>query len=294
MIVKSKSRGDAVQLANYLLDKRDNEKVQILAIHGTATPNDLKRSLIEMELTVELTNGSKGLHHAQIAPRGFESQSMTPNDWLKCVNIYAKNHELEGQKWAAVLHTKDDGTHLHVAFERYNHETGKLVRDNFNYYKNNHARLEMEKELGHFPTPWRRDDTQELDHKKTLTSIWDYSENGVDFIQLAEDQGYKIAKGLDRRPFRVITPEGTTLDLVKQLDGVYTADVRKVLSGIELQFEAEALEARKQKKHIEFSTNKSEIEVKDDVDQMLEMLMKKQRELEQQMRQNGMDQGISM
>ncbi|MCE7073703.1 relaxase/mobilization nuclease domain-containing protein [Dyadobacter sp. CY327] len=267
MIVKGKSRGDAVQLANYLLDKRDNEEIRVLGIHGTATPNDLKRSLIEMELTVELTDGTKGLHHGQIAPRPHEAVAMTDKDWHYCIETYAKFNELEGQKWAAVLHTKNGSTHAHLVFERYDHDTGTLRRDNFNYYKNNKARHEIEAALGHAPTPWRRDKTQEVDHKKTLTEIWDFSKDGVEFIEHAEAIGYQVAKGLDRRPYKVITQDGKSLDLVRQLDGIKTAEVKKQLDQIRLQTEAEALhkitvEKRQSVKEtrVVFEENKTDIQ----------------------------------
>ncbi|MCF0075427.1 hypothetical protein LZD49_33420 [Dyadobacter sp. CY261] len=241
MIVKGKSRGDAVQLANYLLDKRDNDQVRLLGIRGTATPNDLKRSLIEMELTVELTDGKLGLHHGQIAPRAHESLTMTDDDWWKCVEIYAKHNDLEGQKVAVELHQKNGAWHAHTVFERYDHTTGSLRRDSYNYYSNNQARAEMEKHFGHEPTPWRRDKTHEVDHKKTLSEIWDFSKNGIEFIEHAEALGYEVAKGLDRRPYKVITPDRKSLDLVKQLEGAKTADVRRQIGDIDLQTEAEAL-----------------------------------------------------
>lgn len=313
MIVKGKSRGDALQLATYLLDKRDNEDIQILGIYGTATPDDLKRSLLEMELTVELTDGWKGLHHGQIAPRDFESREMTMEDWHYCVETYAKNTGHEGQKWAAVLHTKNGSTHAHVVFERYNHDTGQLIRDSFNYYDNNQTRADLEEHFGHERTPWRRDKTHEENHKVTLTQIWEYSENGQDFIDQAESMGYQVAKGLDKRPYKVITPDGKSLDLVRQLQGVKTADVKKDLDKIQLQTEAEALrKITNEKKNSvelkrkEFIDNLDEIQpVKQepkknqlsDEERLLAELMKKAQEQQEKrlrmLRQNQQDQGMT-
>ncbi|MCE6993125.1 relaxase/mobilization nuclease domain-containing protein [Dyadobacter sp. CY323] len=287
-----------MQLAMYLLDKRDNEKIEILDIRGTATPTDLKRSLLEMELTVELTNGLKGLHHGQIAPRAHESRNMTIDDWHYCIETYARNTGHEGQKYAAVLHTKKGSTHAHVVFERYKHETGTLIRDSFNYYDNNHTRAELEKHFGHEPTPWRRDKTHEQNHKKTLSEIWEYSKDGIDFIEQAEAMGYQVAKGLDRRPYKVITPDRQSLDLVRQLDGVKTAEVKKEFADILLQTEAEALRKIAVEKKVEIEEKRQEfidnfrkqedkeVEKKpeseiDDIADEMERLLKQARDREQ-------------
>ncbi|MCE6993195.1 hypothetical protein, partial [Dyadobacter sp. CY323] len=63
MVIKGRSRGNGVQLADYLLGKKENDQVQLLEVRGTSRPKDLKKSLLEMSLTSELTKGIHGLYH---------------------------------------------------------------------------------------------------------------------------------------------------------------------------------------------------------------------------------------
>lgn len=51
-----------------------------------------------------------------------------------------------------------------------------------------------------------------------------------DFVREAGKAGYQIASVNDHWPWRVITPEGKSLDLVRQLETARTKDVRSVCS----------------------------------------------------------------
>jgi hypothetical protein len=247
MIIKGKSRGNGAQLADYLVSKRDNDLVQILDVRGTATPQNLKRSLLEMSLSSEQTKGVHGLYHLQLNPnpKGGEDRAMAQADWLMAADIAEKHLGLNNQKRAIVLHEKSGRVHAHIVWERYDHEKGRLISDSKNYKAQDKARAELEQVLNHERTPQKRDKTKEPEHKAILTEIWVNSANGHEFREKAKLAGYEIARGLDRRPFKVVTPDGVSLDLVRQLEGIKTAQVAGQLNSVKLPMEVEALKLQK-------------------------------------------------
>lgn len=259
-IIKGRSRGNGKQLGTYLLHSKGNDRVEVLDIRGTSHPNDLQKSLLEMSLTSELTKGKNGIYHLQFNPAIGEDQAMSPEDWLTAADILDRHLELDGHKRAIVLHEKNGRIHAHISWERYDHETGKLWDDGLNYRKHDQAREEIERVLGHERTRQqeKEQDPQErkkTDYKRELSDLWEQATDGESFVKEAEKAGYQIAAGDDRRPWRVITPEGESLDLVRQLETAKTKDVRERLQPIrdQLQTEAEALEemreAAKQKEN---------------------------------------------
>jgi hypothetical protein len=242
MVIKGRSRSNGAQLAEYLLQSKENDRAYVLDIRGTANDNNLKKSLLEMSLSSELTKrGKLGLYHAQVNPAIGEDQPMSAEDWLKAADILEENLGLAGQKRAIVLHEKNGRLHGHVVWERYDHDTGKLRADGKNYEKHDKARAEIERTLGHELTPQKAQ--RELTDKERLMQLWQDHPDGREFIVAAEREGYQVAQGNDRRPFRVVTPDGQSLDLTRQLDGIKTKEVRDKLQPIrdDIPTEAEAL-----------------------------------------------------
>lgn len=240
-IVKGKSRGNGAQLARYLENTEENEHFHVLDIQGTNHPKDLKKSLTEMSLTSELTKGKHGLYHVQFSPEMGFDRRMPPREWLKAAQIIEKHLRLVGQKRVIVLHEKEGRIHGHMVWERYNHATGKLIPMSKNYEKHDKARGEIEKVLSHnrtyqrstAPVSEKLNRLQEKkDHKKELTKIWHNTKDGASFVKEAQKAGYKIAVGQER-PWRVVTPDGKDLNLVKQLDkGINTKEVGERLNPI--------------------------------------------------------------
>lgn len=64
---------------------------------------------------------------------------MTAADWLKAVAILEKHLGFEGQKRIIVLHERNGCVHVHVAWERYDQETGTLHGDSLNFKKHDKA-----------------------------------------------------------------------------------------------------------------------------------------------------------
>lgn len=246
MVIRGKPRGDGKQLASYLLKKGDNEAVYVLDIRGTADPDNLRDSLFEMSLTSELSKTDKGLYHAQLNPAIGEDKIMTNDDWLRAADILEKELKLEGQKRAIVMHEKSGRIHAHVVWERYDHDKGSMIHDGKNFHAHDRARLAIEKELSQKHTPKRN--AKRPDMKVELTELWYKTKTGEDFIKAAEEKGYIIAVSRERRPYRVVDDKGQDHDLVKQIDGVRTGDIREVFKEIKLPTKKQAFKTVRTKK----------------------------------------------
>jgi hypothetical protein len=242
MVIRGSTRGNGKQLAGYLLSKKDNENIHVLEVEGKvdADKKELFYALASMSLTSDLTKSDKGLYHAIINPGYGDDQKMTPDDWMKAADILAKHTKFENQRRIIVLHEKKGRTHAHVVFERYDHEKGKMKSDSWNYRGQDKARFEMEKVFAHAKTPNKN--LKRPEARRDLTELWKSSKSGRDFIAAAKANGYIIAKGSGRRPYMVIDNTGRSFDLVREIQGVKTKEVKERLSAERLKTDKEEIE----------------------------------------------------
>lgn len=259
MVIRGKPRGNGKQLAHYLAvhSWKENDDIQILEVAGRLQADEtyLHETMLSMSLTSELTKSDKGLYHAQINPAYSEDRGMSQNDWLEAADILGKELGLEHQRRVIVLHEKKGRMHAHVVWERYDHETGKMISDSFSRLAQDRARKEMERIFEHKQTPHRNKSRPEL--KDALTSFWNQTETGAEFVSMIYDNGYMVAQGVPDRPFMVVDDTGRTFDLVKQLKGVRTKEVRQRLKGEQLTPEKQAIEFMRNRKQEETGSGKS-------------------------------------
>lgn len=243
MVIGGKIRGNAPQLADYLLTLAENERITIMDVDGRQDADQayLKDMLYSMELNSELTRSSNSVYHAYINPNPTDTtdRAMTMEEWQKSVDILTAQLGYEDQRRVVVLHEKPGNrVHAHVVYERYNHERGVMATYEHNYKAHDRARAEMEQVLEHKPTPQKNKNRDR--HKQTLTEIWQRTKTAQEFMTEAQANGYKIAKGTDR-PFRVVDENGVSFDLVRKLDGVKTKEVRERFGDTELIPEKQAI-----------------------------------------------------
>lgn len=212
--------------------------MRVFDIRGTTQQGDLRQSLLEMSLTSELTKSDKGLYHVQICPAYGEDRKMTDADWIKAVDIMELETGYTGQKRAIVMHEKNGKVHAHVVWERYDHDKGIMIPNKFSRLAQDRARIQMEKEFEHIRTPERNKHRPEM--KQYLTDIWQQTKDAGEFMQTIGDKGYVIAAGM-QRPYMVIDNTGRSFDLVRQLDGVKTREVRERFKATRLVKEKEAI-----------------------------------------------------
>ena len=162
MVIRGKPRGNGSQLADYLLTPADNDNIRVFDIRGTAHPDNLKYSLLEMSLTSELTKSHMGLYHSQINPAIGEDRLMTREEWLRAADILERELKLDNQKRVIVLHEKRGRIHAHVIWERYDHDAGKMISDSHSRLAQDRARKTMEQELVQKPTPERNQRRPEM------------------------------------------------------------------------------------------------------------------------------------
>lgn len=242
MVIRGNSRSNARQLSHYLLTMKDNEAIRILDIDGQMNPQaeDLHRSIYLMEVSAELSKSDKGLYHAQINPAIGEDKLMNDEHWLQASDILANQLGLENQRRAIVLHTKRGRTHAHVVWERFDHTQGRMVSDSFSRLAQDRARKEMEAAFSQKPTPHRNKHRPEL--KASLTELWQQTEDGKQFIKVANRRGYLISTGSGRSPFMVVDENGRSYDLTRQLKNVRLKEVRQRLRHETLLDEKQAIE----------------------------------------------------
>lgn len=247
MVIRGRTRGNGAQLGDYLLANAENESVRVFDIRGTSQPDDVRKSLIEMSLTSELTRSQKGLYHAQINPAYGEDKQMSREDWFKAADMLENELKLTGQKRVIVLHEKKGRIHAHVVWERYDHEKGRMISDSYSRLAQDRARQAMERELEHKKTPERNQRRPEM--KKILTDLWKKAATAAEFIREVQAKGYKIARGERRRPFMVVDETGRSFDLARQLEGVRTKEIKERLAFQKLPTEKQAIKSVRAKQN---------------------------------------------
>lgn len=227
-------------LARYLLTKGDNDEVNLFDIYGTSHPKDLRKSLLEMSLTSELSRTDKGLYHVVINPRPGEDKRMTREDWMRAVEIMEEETRFKGQKRIMVMHQKKDRFHMHVAWERYCHETQKILSNRHSRIAQDRARKRMERELYQQHTPDVNAERPDL--RKLLAEIWQHHASGKDLVKALTKEGYTVCRSADRRPFVIVNSAGRSFNLVREAK-VKTKEVRERFKGMVLPNDKETIQA---------------------------------------------------
>lgn len=257
MIIKGKSRASAGQAGNYLLDQKQNERVELIEIKGTLSDN-VKDAMREWEAIAAGSRAEKPFYHASINPE--KGVYLTPEQWEKAVDLLAKNLGLENCARVVVEHDKDGRTHRHILFNRVDPETGKAVRMSHNYRAHELTSLALAKEFGLNRPKGRhvleegekpadrgpnhdevkqsaktgvklykwRDEIRDI-YTKTLEGKPDAT--GQEIAAALEEKGHMIAKG-DKVAFMILDPSGTPHRMAQSL-GLKVKDLKESFSDID-------------------------------------------------------------
>lgn len=172
---------------------------------------------------------------------------------------------------ALVLHEKSGRKHLHVALERYNHETGKVIPFSHNYARHLSAGQKLSRHFGLQEMPERNPSRTIM--KDTLTRLWEETQDATSFLQRAKQEGYMVSKGYDRKPFLVVDSTGRSFNLVRHLDGINTKAVKERFKGIALMEEREAVAVVRSQTTM--AKNKQGLNRQDDRQAFLDILQQK-------------------
>lgn len=265
MIIKGKSRAGPSQLARHLGRTDTNERVEVLELAWSG--DSVERALRDWQVISEGTKGKLGLYHVNIDPDA--KYDMTPQQWMRAVDILEEELGLQGQPRAVVMHEKHGREHIHVVWCRTDIDTMTLRRYSNNYLAHERASLRMEQEFGHEHVPgkhakrdrekqpdfpraevshdeWQQAERGGMGHrerKAQVTALYESSDSGPAFKAALEDAGYVLARG-DRRDFVILDSDAKAHSLGRQLPGVKAKELREFMVDIDPEGLPSVKEAR--------------------------------------------------
>jgi hypothetical protein len=130
MILKAKERGNAPQLARYLLAMRDNDHVELHEVRGFIS-DDLIEAFGEADAIAWGTRCEKHLFSMSFNPP--EGANASIEDFEKAIEQVEAKLGLEGQPCTIVFHEKDGRRHAHAVWSRIDRE--RMWAINLNHYK---------------------------------------------------------------------------------------------------------------------------------------------------------------
>ena len=270
MIVKGNIRTNGSSLGSYLLsegrfekNKEKNERIEVWEANGFEQGDRIQDILADFEHSAAGTQCEKPLFHVQI--RAGKGEHLTREQFLESVNRLEEKLELTGHERVIVAHTLEGQEHLHVVWNRIDHEQEKAVE--LHYYKHKCTDLarELEKEFGLRELSAQKqqgklsrdEEQQAIRHdekpqeiKAAVRECWEQSDSGKAFVNALDERGYLLAAG-DRRDYVIVDELGGTYSPAR-LTGSKAAQVRERLSDIDreaLPSVAEAKEMQDDRAH---------------------------------------------
>lgn len=242
MILKAKERGNAPQLAKYLLSMRDNEHVELHDLRGFVS-DDLADAFLEAEAISKGTKCKNHLFSMSLNPP--ENQNVSREDFERAVDQIESKLGLDDHARAIVFHEKEGRRHGHAVWSRIDSET--MRAKNMSFYKQKLMDVSRDIYLEHGwdmpkgmidrsmrnPLNFSRAEWQQAQRSKqdpklikaAFQECWKNSD-GTDALKASlEDKGFFLAKG-DRRGVVAVDARGETYSLSRWA-GVKAKDVRE-------------------------------------------------------------------
>ena len=270
MIVKGNIRTNGSSLGSYLLsegrfekNKEKNERIEVWEANGYEQGDRLQDILADFQHSAENTQCEKPLFHVQI--RAGKDEQLTRDQFLESVNRLEEKLELTGHERVIVAHTLEGQEHLHVVWNRIDHEQEKAADLHYYKHKCTDVARELEKEFGlrelsaqKQKSKLSRDEEQQAirhdqkpqEVKAAVRECWEQSDSGKAFVTALDERGYLLAAG-DRRDYVIVDELGGTYSPAR-LTGSKAAQVRERLSDIDreaLPSVAEAKEMQDDRAH---------------------------------------------
>lgn len=229
MILKAKERGDAGQLARYLLAMRDNEHVELHEVSGFVS-DDLIEAFSEADAIAKGTRCKNYLFSMSLNPP--ESADVPTKEFEHAADQIGKKLGLDNQPRAIVFHEKDGRRHAHVVWSRIDTERMRAI--NLPHYKSKLKDVSRELYLEHGwdmprglqdrrlrdPLHFSREEWQQAKRvgldpreiKAVFRKCWEASDNRASFEQALKERGFWLARG-DRRGFVAVDYLGEVYSL---------------------------------------------------------------------------------
>lgn len=229
MILKAKERGDAPQLARYLLSMHDNEHVELHDVRGFVS-DDLRGAFSEADAIAKGTRCKNYLFSMSLNPPANEK--VRTEDFELAIERIEQKLGLEDQPRAVVFHEKDGRRHAHVVWSRIDSERMRAL--NMAHYKMKLRDVSRElflergwdmprglqdralrDPLNFSQEEWQQARRAGIDPRETkavLRQCWERSDNRASFERALKERGFWLARG-DRRGFVAIDYRGEVYSL---------------------------------------------------------------------------------
>ena len=245
MIIKGSAGGKgghAGALARHLMRTDENSRVEILELDPAAPADNLKAVLNEFQmLAAANTRGERGFYQASLNPE-IEDRSLTEEEWRKAADILEAKLGFENLPRAIVLHEKDGREHIHVVWQRYDIESGKLRPYSHNYKAHVEAARDIEQalDLNRFQDivqdrSYDFDQTQKSnrtdltppERKELVTELFNQADSSKAFIAALDEAGFDLARGDKPNTFVLIDAHGEVHALHRQITGIKKAEIHE-------------------------------------------------------------------
>ena len=249
MILKGNIRAGASELADHLMNTRDNDRVELAGIEGFAS-QDLHGALAEAYAVSAGTNCTKYLYSLSINP----DQELTREQYARAIDKIGQKLGLADQPKAVVFHVKNGREHCHVAWSRIDIERMQAVHMPFDRQRLREIARDLVRDFGHDMPKYLGEDRgrdrfkdrfnaktlaeqgQEQrsgisaeERRGTITKAYEMADNATAFRHALAEQGYILAQG-DKRGQVVVDRAGDVHSLTRQIEGVTAKDIRSNLN----------------------------------------------------------------
>ncbi len=242
MILKAKERGNAPQLAQYLMSMRDNEHVELHELRGFVS-DDLDAAFKEAEAIASQTKCKNHLFSMSLNPP--EGAHVSREDFERAVDQIEGKLGLDDHARALVFHEKDGRRHAHAVWSRI--DSDEMRAKNMSFYKQKLMDVSRDLYLEHGwdmpkgmvdrsmrnPLNFSRAEWQQANRSKqdpkmikaAFQECWKNSDGSDALKASLEEKGFFLAKG-DRRGVVAVDVRGETYSLSRWA-GVKAKDVRE-------------------------------------------------------------------
>lgn len=249
MILKAKERGDAPQLARYLLAERDNEHVELHEVRGFAS-DDLIGAFHEVDAIARGTRCQNYLFSMSLNPP--DDADVSTDVFERAADQIERKLGLDDQPRAIVFHEKDGRRHAHVVWSRI--DSNEMRAINMSHYKTKLRDVSRKLYLEHGwdmprgledkrlrdPLNFTREEWQQVKRtgldprelKAVIQKAWAASDNRASLEQALKERGFWLARG-DKRGFVAIDYRGEVYSLTRYA-GVKTKELEDRLGDRDL------------------------------------------------------------
>lgn len=244
VIITGRKRGGPRSLADYLMNKGENEYVYVRHI-GCFVAKTVADALAEMWAVADGCRAKDFLYHATINPK--PGVKLSQKQWREAVDRLEKNLNLVGHQRAVVEHIKNGRTHYHVVWNRVNPETGRVKKLSFDRRTLRATALQLGTQFNLTPTSnkgqsFKRGDIERSKRtgidpkivKAEVTALWNKSKSGKEFVTSLGKRGYILARG-DKGKFVLIDRAGSTHGLTRRINGATAKTVNRGLADIDIK-----------------------------------------------------------